>query len=97
VFRDHATLAAANADNIVGRMWVRRDGYVIRQELTLLGKQLRFERMSKEDAAEFLEKVNRQAHPDYVADPTTVDSDRLENEGEAADAPNDLDPSADNQ
>jgi hypothetical protein len=51
VFRNQASLAATSDDDVVGQMWVRRDGAVLRQQVELLGKKLTFERIPYEEAA----------------------------------------------
>jgi len=52
VYRDQATLAAESDDDVVGQMWVRRDGTVLRQDLELLGKKMTFERLPDEQATQ---------------------------------------------
>lgn len=66
VYRD-AEADAGKSSPPVGRMWVKRDGMVIRQEATLLGSRIRFERLSDAEAHSLADQLSE----DWRAEITT--------------------------
>lgn len=56
VYRGDPTLGLKGDKNIRGRLWVRRDGTVLKQEIRLLGVRLSFLRMGDEEAVALWEK-----------------------------------------
>src|SRR6185436_1668063 len=58
VYRRDAGSGIASAGKPRAKIWVRRDGLVLQQEVSLLNAELRFVRMSTSDAAKYLEQLN---------------------------------------
>ena len=56
VYRSDASEGPGGERNIRNRLWVRRDGTVVRQEVILGDHSLLFKRMSEEDAARLRDK-----------------------------------------
>lgn len=80
VYRD-AEAGAGKTSLPVGKMWVLREGLVIRQEATLLGSRIRFERLSEADAQPLARMLARDWR-------TQIDPQLLfPSEGSSADAP----------
>jgi len=57
VYRGDPGAGTARARTPRGRLWVREDGTVLRQEATLFGSTMTFERLSDEEAAALAESV----------------------------------------
>ena len=67
VYRSDAREGPGNEKNIRNRLWVRRDGTVVRQEILLGDHSLLFMRMPEKDAA-----VLRNAHQELQRQPSAV-------------------------
>lgn len=55
VYRSDPGAGLGNADNLRGKLWVRRDGAVLKQTVTFLGSTMTFIRLPEDEAAELAE------------------------------------------
>ena len=56
VYRSDTSDGPGSEKNIRNRLWIRRDGMVVRQEVLLGDHSLQFTRLSEEDAARLRDK-----------------------------------------
>jgi hypothetical protein len=69
VYRSDTSDSPGNEKNIRNRLWIRRDGAVVRQEVLLGDHSLLFKRMSEQDAAGLRDKHKEFQRPQPVAQP----------------------------
>jgi len=83
LYRADAGASLAAGSKTRGRMWVRKDGKILQQEVSLLGSQLRFVRLSEERSQPFVERLDsdwlrgleREVEGSRVVRPSEDDSD----------------------
>jgi hypothetical protein len=85
VYRGESGASSLSEDSVSARLWVRDDGLVLRQEVSLLGSRLRFERMTEAEAAKFQpQPVIEQVVPQPSAVPAVQPESNESSESEPA-------------
>ena len=77
VYRNDAGSSLLSPQEPRGRLWVRRDGLVLKQEVNVFNSRLFFVRMADDDSEKLAVELTDALGPDWTGDLTSEDAERI--------------------